>query len=241
MLHREGGWGDLKVTERYAIYFTPASDSPLWRFGTAVIGYDSHTGAVLSAGERGGFADFLSAQSVADPARYGFHATLRAPFTPLPATSRDRIVDLALELASSLRQVPIGRLRVSRMGDFLALVPTAESSALTELAARCVETFEAHRAPLTATDRARRLQADLSPRQLELLDRWGYPYVFEQFRFHMSLTGRLGEAELPGLLSALEAAYSVIDAPVVIDAISVLEQPARDRPFRIVSRVALRT
>ena len=54
-----------------------------------------------------------------------------------------------------------------------------------------MKAFNAYRAPLSAADRERRIKAKLSPRQIELMDQWGYPYVLDEYRFHMTLTGAL--------------------------------------------------
>ncbi len=74
---------------------------------------------------------------------------------------------------------------------FTAVVPDAPSAELSTLAQACVEGFEVFRAPMTPNDRARRKPENLTPRQVEQLDRFGYPYVRDDFRFHMTLTGRL--------------------------------------------------
>lgn len=46
-------------------------------------------------------------------------------------------------------------------------------------------------APLSATELQRRCQAPLSPAQNALLERWGYPFVLDQYQLHCSLTGSL--------------------------------------------------
>ena len=81
------------------------------------------------------------------------------------------------------------------IGGFVAIVPATPSPGLDELAADCVTGFERFRLPMTAQERSRRLAAGLSQHQTANLERWGYPYVFEEFRFHMTLTdasGRIG-------------------------------------------------
>lgn len=225
---------------RYAIYFTPAAGSQLWRFGTAALGYDAYVGAVVAADQRGALASILEARHISEPARYGFHATLRAPFELKPAVTPSDLVRAAHAFAGVQPIAELGRLKVAAMGSFVALVPSSPCEAVMTLAQRCVEHFEPFRAPLSAGDMARRRQADLSPSQIALLGIWGYPYVFDEFRFHMSLTGRLAEQEMSDILPALRLAYSELDQPVQLDSISVLEQRARDRPFRIVDRVPLR-
>lgn len=73
---------------------------------------------------------------------------------------------------------------------YVALTPDVQSDALTGLATRCVERFDTFRAPLTMAERERRVAASLTPRQIALLERWGYPYAFDQFHFHMTLAGQ---------------------------------------------------
>jgi hypothetical protein len=53
------------------------------------------------------------------------------------------------------------------------------------------------RSPLTAAEIALRRPDALTPRQRDLLTDWGYPFVMEEFQFHLTLTDRL-----PGDLAA---------------------------------------
>ncbi len=225
---------------RYAIYFTPPQSSDLWRFGCAALGYDPHHGE-LSDAERGPFADFLPRAFVAEPSRYGFHATLRAPFELAPSTSRDGLLAAAQAFAAQRRPIDVGHLKLTVMGTFVALVPVVQTVQLSTFAGDCVAFFEPHRRLLAAADRARRMKAALTQPQIALLDRWGYPYVFDQFKFHMSLTGRLDPAHLQTALATLQAHCAPLAQPVTIDAISVLEQPERSQPFRIIARELLNT
>jgi hypothetical protein len=45
-------------------------------------------------------------------------------------------------------------------------------------------------------------------RQRNYLDRWGYPYVMEEFRFHMTLTGRLDSTCRWGVVDMLRARFA---------------------------------
>lgn len=66
------------------------------------------------------------------------------------------------------------------------------------------------RAPLTDADIERRRSAGLTPRQDELMLEWGYPYVLEEFRFHLTLTGALGDGDIQkaeALLTPLVAPF----------------------------------
>src|SRR5262249_30663264 len=60
-------------------------------------------------------------------------------------------------------------------------------------------------------EREQRLSAGLSERQIENLDRWGYPYVFEDFRFHLTLTGPIDAERRASILALLQARFNDID------------------------------
>src|SRR5262249_15418366 len=123
------------------------------------------------------------------PRVYGFHATLKAPFRLLPTLAE---ADLRTELerfAASPRAVPVIEPTVQALGQSIALVPERADASLDRLAVDCVTAFDRFRRPMAPEERRKRLSSGLSNRQIEYLDRWGYPYVFEEFRFHMTLTG----------------------------------------------------
>ena len=174
----------------------------------------------------------------AGPRVYGFHATLKAPFRLALGRREADLLD-ALRAFGAVRP-PAGRvtLRLAQFGRFLALAPAEDSRDLDLLAAELVASFDGFRAPLTAEDRERRLKASLSPRQAALLDAWGYPYVFETFRFHMTLTGSLPDRDLPRWRAALEPLCRDLP-PVDIDAVTLVVQAEPGFPFRILERVAL--
>ncbi|WP_331294670.1 DUF1045 domain-containing protein, partial [Methylobacterium radiotolerans] len=93
------------------------------------------------------------------------------------------------------------------------------------------------RAPLTEAERAKRRPERLDPRGRALLARWGYPYVFEAFRFHMTLTDALPEAERAPWHRRLSAAYAAAGPePLRIDAVSLLTQDGSG-PFRLLARL----
>ena len=118
------------------------------------------------------------------------------------------------------------------LGGFIALVPAAPMPALDALAADCVEAFESFRAPLDAAETARRRAATLSPRQDRYLLRYGYPYVLDDFRFHMTLTERLAAPEHDKVLAILRERWAQLCAPrLVVGAVAIFEQPSREAPF----------
>lgn len=225
---------------RYAIYFTPAPDTALWRFGSSVLGHDAAAREAVAFPEHELWCEpwFVRAQET--PARYGFHATLKAPFALAPGATASALLERAAVF--SARQAPIflPALQVALLGDFVALRPVAEDAELNRLAASSVEGFDDLRAPPGEADRERRLSQGLTVRQRAYLERWGYPYVMEDFRFHMTLTGAVPTPMQSRVLDALKAQYRRIGTPALVDAISVLVQPTRESRFALLERFPLR-
>jgi putative phosphonate metabolism protein len=223
---------------RYALYFTPAQGSALARFGAAAIGYDAATGDEVPLLSMPG-SDSYSV--TAEPRRYGFHATLKAPFRLAPHRTVDQLSEALETFASETPSITIGRLVPQVIGSFIALVPVAPTPDLALLAAECVAAFDGFRGPLTPEDRQKRLAAGLGPRHRALLDRWGYPYVFDTFRFHMTLTGPLnGVDERAAWLEALTNAFAdLASESVLLDGLSLMRQDDPNARFRLVARFAL--
>jgi hypothetical protein len=176
---------------------------------------------------------------VAAASHYGFHATLKAPFALATSVVSTRLGEDVASLATTLSQVSIGHLKVASIGPIIALVPVAASAQLEEFAACIVRTLDPLRAPLTAEDRARRRPETLSPRQIKYLDQWGYPYVFDEFSFHMTLTGPLPDAKRREAESALRGLYQPYDQHVDITDICIFFQPNRAAGFALIDRIRI--
>ncbi|CCE04023.1 DUF1045 domain-containing protein [Bradyrhizobium sp. STM 3809] len=220
---------------RYAIYYAPAAETALAAFGADLLGYDASTGA-----ER----DFPSAvldavpdwaELTADARKYGFHATLKAPFPLHDARTEAELTAACVDFAARSRTIPIIRPVVDAISGFIAVIPREATPALQQLAADCVEAFEAFRAPMSAEDRARRKPELLTPRQREHLDRWGYPYVMEDFRFHMTLTCRLSDERRTPILAMLKDRFAALDlATLAVDRIALFRQTGSTSRFSII-------
>lgn len=227
----------MTAQPRFALYFTPAPGSALARFGAEMLGYDGDAGAPVARRKLDGIDAAAAAAATAEPARYGFHGTLMAPFELAPDRSASELEQALAAFAVSRSPVPLGQLKVAGIGNFTALVPAGPEDAVRALAGDCVAAFSDFRAPLTPHDRERRLAARLSLRQVEMLERWGYPYVFSEFRFHMTLTGRLPAPERARWQTALAAAFAALaPTPVEIDAVSLVRQEDRGGAFRVIAR-----
>ncbi len=221
------------MSRRYALYWLPAPGSRLAAFGNAVLGHDNVSGRPVTQPEAlGGLAAVTAGARL-----YGFHATLKAPLRLVPGAAEADLVAAARGLAAAHPPVPLGPLVVAALGPFLALVPEAPPPGLGLLAAECVAALDPFRAPLTEAERAKRRPERLDPRGRALLERWGYPYVFEAFRFHMTLTDALPEPDRDGWHRRLAAAYAASGPePAVIDAVCLLTQDGSG-PFRLLARL----
>lgn len=196
-----------ETDERFAIYFVPTAESALYRFGASVLGYDCYSGKDVEfiSGAEAGWRDKVEAARV-----YGFHATLKPPFR-LRAGIAQADVESALDQFSAARHpIDAGQLEVRAIGAFIALTLANPCPALDDLAADCVRSFDPCRAPMGEQERARRLKPSLTARQISHLDRWGYPYVCEDFSFHMTLSGPLEEADRHRTLAWLREAFAAI-------------------------------
>jgi hypothetical protein len=206
-----------------------------------VLGYDCYTG-----GDVGFLAPLPTKQSAwrdltAEPRRYGFHATLKAPFHLAEGADEAALVE---ELHGFCRSTAVAAAfapTVSVLDGFVAIVPAAPEPAVDRLAAACVTTFDRFRAPTGGQERARRLAAGLTDRQVENLDRWGYPYVFDEFRLHLTLTGRLSVDRQASVLAFLHDGFAAAHGagPVPIDRIVLLRQDRRDSRFTIICHAAI--
>jgi hypothetical protein len=143
--------------------------------------------------------------------------------------------------AATVKAAPIDGLEVAAIGPFIALKPKGDASGLNALASHIVRHFEPFRAPLSEEDRARRLKSPLTDRQIDYLDRFGYPYVHEEFRFHMTLTGPLHVDDRVPVLELLKAAYQTACATkdIPLNRICLFKQEAPTSRFRILHSVSL--
>jgi len=225
-------------TPRYAIYYAPSPDSALHRFGSALLGYDAVSGDDLP------FPDGVAPdwrEVTEDPRKYGFHATLKAPTALADGTNESELVDACAAFAGRGRHIPVIAPVVDAISGFIAVIPARRSDDLQQLAADCVTEFDTFRPPLTPEDRARRRPERLTERQRDYLDRWGYPYVMEEFRFHMTLTGRLSDERRGPIVAWLRERFAAIElATLAIDRIALFKQTDSASRFRIIDSWPLR-
>ncbi|MEL6957696.1 MAG: DUF1045 domain-containing protein [Pseudomonadota bacterium] len=174
---------------RFAIYDAPDEDR-LADFGAAWLGWDVRTGSAARQLDLPGLNDITMT-----PRKYGFHGTLKPPFRLAEGRSLDELQASVADLAGRCAPAQSGGLTLTTLGGFLALIPTGDLSGVERVASACVRSLDPFRAPASEAELARRRSAGLSARQEALMLAWGYPYVMEEFRFHLTLSGRLPEAD----------------------------------------------
>lgn len=217
---------------RYALYYAPPIDHPLTRTAVGWLGRDAFGGRVPARTLPPAWEALT-----ADPRRYGFHATLKPP---MRLRAEFRSWDLQAAAADFVRSRPpldIGRLKVARIGSFFALVPEAPPAALRTLADAVVAEFDRFRAPMEADEFARRNRPGLDAVEVENLKTWGYPYVFERFRFHMSLTGPVPEEQHAAVGDRLAELFADgLRQPLTIDALTIFMEEVPEAGFVALSR-----
>lgn len=225
---------------RYAIYFAAGADSALSRFGAELLGYDARAASELPFPDEALVAAADWHDISADPRKYGFHARLKAPMALAPGRTEAELMAACATFADKTRPIPVIRPIVDSISGFIAVVPAEPVDALQQLAADCVRDFDGFREALTAEERARRKPGKLSERQRDYLDRWGYPYAMEEFRFHMTLTGRLDSERRGPILEMLRGRLAVLGLDTLtIDRIVLFKQDDTEARFHIIGEWAL--
>jgi hypothetical protein len=226
----------MEPMKRLAVYYAPRLGALADR-AAAWLGWDPALGRPCPQPDLPGIP--YPAVLTAEARRYGFHGTIRAPFRLAEGVTEDAARDAVAGLAARLAPVASDGLRLENLQGFLALTPSGCEAAILDLGAAVVEGTNALRAPLTPAERARRRPESLTPRQRGLLDLWGYPYVMDEFRFHLTLTDRLPEGEVAGVAAALAAHFApVLPRPFVIEDLCLFGEDGEGR-FHLLDRYAL--
>jgi len=215
---------------RYAIFHTPTG--ALGNFGAAWLGWDSARGVAPDAPDVQGLP-LARNRLTRKPRKYGFHATLKPPFCLAPGQSQAAL-ETALERFSATRPpVVIDQLQLAIFGGFLAIIPARLNPSVHDLAADTLRQFDLFRAPMSAEELARRRAANLTAAQDAHLLQWGYPYVLDQFRFHMTLTGFLGPDAIAAQAALAPHITPLIPTPYTIDHITLMGERADGKVCQI--------
>ncbi|WP_439155912.1 DUF1045 domain-containing protein [Yoonia sp.] len=217
---------------RFAIFYVP-HDGPLADFGASWLGWDVVHGREARQPDVPGLRDITMT-----PRKYGFHGTLKPPFRLVGTRTITDLEKATSDLAASLSPAICECLQLMTLGRFLALTPLGGTDALQRVAQACVSDLDEFRAPSEEPELARRRAAGLSARQDALLVQWGYPYVMEEFRFHLTLSGRLPQAEIPAWAKQAQRYLADLPAPFVLDQIALCGE-REDGRFEMLHRYTL--
>jgi len=232
--------GDWNAEARFAVYYAPSRESAWWQAGSAWLARDAESGERCEAPQPSELKRPLVELTEA-PRRYGWHGTLVAPFRLADGVTQAHVLQTTREWAQtqSAFALPV---EAATLGDFVALTPADPEgeSNISHVAASALQTLDALRARQSAAELARRLAAPLSERQRALLMEWDYPYVFDEFRFHMTLSSSLADAQERAALVAWWQARTPALGPLLVDHAALFVEPAPGEPFVLWQRMPFR-
>lgn len=224
---------DTLAPHRVAIYAAPAPGSDWWERGSEWLGRCASRRCALPMPFVDGVDPALLTALTADPRRYGWHATLKAPFRLSAQSNLWALREAVADICREHRAIDLGDMQVARLGSFLALRPEHPPAALGALADDCVRRLQPLAAPLNEDELARRRRAPLTPEEDALMLAWGYPWVLQKFRFHFSLTGSLAgvpDDVMGRLLVAATRQFGALP-PLRLDRLSIFIEPSPGADF----------
>lgn len=226
------------MQRRYALYYVPSPQTALALLGSALLGRSSENGLPIPQGLVPDVPAETLKTLTTEPRRYGLHATLKAPFFLKAGANEQDIIDAAYQFALTREPIVLPKLTAEILDSFIALTPPQETAlnnlslhALEQLAAATVAFFEPLRGELSKQEAARRGN-NLTPRQKNLLDQWGYPFVFDCYRFHITLTGPIANPlERERMRRSMEKYFGlVLNQPIRIDGVCLCRQDMGENP-----------
>lgn len=219
---------------RYALFFSSPQDHELTSIAKAWLGRDAYTGQQIAHQTHGSLSAQRLAELTSAPGKYGFHGTLKAPFYLADGKSETQLLEAIAEFSSNTAPFQMPALKVGRLGPFFALIPDGDISALNRFTGEVVKTFEPFRAPLSEADYQRRRPENLSTRQRQYLRKWGYPYIFDDFRFHMTLTGPVPDTDADEVERVLQNLFATaLNDPLFCQGLTLFVERETGEPFLI--------
>tara|TARA_B100000579_G_scaffold406636_1_gene393230 strand:- start:177 stop:977 length:801 start_codon:yes stop_codon:yes gene_type:complete len=227
-------------TERFAIYFAPEIDSNLHSIGSQWLGRDSSSGKSIKQPNIKGISSNYFYSVTKTPRRYGFHATLKAPFR---LNKEFTLKDLCsqIQVLSAVSKPFSINLKVQELGNFIALMMDPNEQKMEKLASKLVENLDIFRAPLHQEEIDKRRMSTLTTSEDENLLNWGYPYVFDDFHFHITLTEQIQcGSDRESMKSAASSHFSEsLENTIKVSSISLFVQESSEADFLQIQKFAL--
>ena len=227
-------------SERFAIYYAPKHLSTLHVLGSHWIGRDASSGAELNQPIVPGVNATRLAYLTDSARHYGFHATLKAPFYLKAGETRQELESTITKTCASLTPFTM-QLAIKSLDGFFALMSTSANLKIHELADTLVRELDIFRSPSTRAEIERRRIKKLNAAQDKNLLRWGYPFVFSEFRFHMTLTSKITCAkEREALRLAIQSHFlSALGKDILLDEICLFYQADTRSKFQLAKQFKL--
>ncbi|CAD6557212.1 hypothetical protein LMG28727_06311 [Paraburkholderia kirstenboschensis] len=222
---------------RIALYYAPPLSSAWWQAGSEWLGRDAESGESVEPPPVPALAQPIASLTVA-PRRYGWHGTLVPPFHIAAGCTREHVVSAAKAWAKKISpfNVPMQAAELDRFVALRAAQPDHDE-VIGDIAANALHALASLRARPSSEDTGRRLAPTLNPRQRALLHEWGYPYVLDEFRFHMTLSDSIDSAPLRAAIRTLWQARSESLGPLPFHGAALFVQHDRAAPFSLWQRL----
>lgn len=219
---------------RYAIHFTPSPNDPLTHVAAAWLGRDVYSGQTVEPPAVSSLGMQEISYHTALPRRYGFHGTIKAPFRLMSDVSEAALLRGLMHFAGSHQPFSLPPLEIAKLGNVYGLVPSWPCEMLNFLAASVVQEFDHYRAPLSDADIDRADPDRLSATQLTNLHRWGHPYVMDEFRFQMTLTGGVAPADCARVERAVRSVFApALERQIEFSNLALFVEDEPGAPFRV--------
>ena len=221
---------------RFAVYYLPKVDSQLGTLGNHWLGWSVSDGEFVDR-----LTDPLIPKDIANVTKraqkYGFHGTLKPPMQLKAEFGQTEFLSALRQLISTQRPFTIPEMHVRLIGNFLALTPSAPCHLLDQLATNLVVGLDDLRQPPDESEIAKRASVGLTKQQHLLLKKWGYPYVLEEFRFHLTLSDALHKDRSAALLDAARTIFSTAtQSPIRISDVAAVGE-SETGMFHLIERV----
>jgi len=229
----------IQEFSRFAIYYLPSESNLLSNFASSWFGWNPHLGMEVSYPVWKNL-NFNIAELTSEPGKYGLHGTLKPPFPLAKQENFEELRVAILKLSRSIKKFKIPSITLRVIDGFIAIVPTIRNERIDYLAEKCVKELDDFRGPESLENIKKRRSVGLSERQENHLRRWGYPYVLDDFNFHLTMTEKLrpevSERVFLVLASKLE---SVLMAPLLVDKIFLCGESVENGKFKVIEKFSL--
>ena len=207
----------MKKYSRYAIYYAPPKGSSLEEFGRYWFGWDPVNAKLINNKHRINYLSRFGIKNLINidknvliAKKYGFHGTLIPPFKLNKNYSTNTLFKKTEEIAKKFKRFKFYKFKLKKINDFYAFVQNKKNNNINKLSNRLVRELYKFRSPLTKKEIDKRNPSKLSKLQLNILYKWGYPYLMSEFNFHMTLASEVTGNKLYFELKKIEKNKEII-------------------------------